>query len=143
MWAGGGLRFAAADARLGITPARIGLAYSLGEIKRLLELVGVARAKDLLFSARLLAAEEALRIGLLDRVVAPGELGATVRDYVTSLLALSGNSQRLIKRLTRLILDGATGETAESRSLRDGAVAHPDFTEGRRAFLEKRRPRFS
>ena len=63
------LRFAAADARLGITPARIGLAYSLGEIKRLIDLVGAARAKDLLFSARLLATDEALRIGLLDRVV--------------------------------------------------------------------------
>lgn len=136
------LRFAAADARLGITPARIGLAYSLGEIKRLIDLVGAARAKDLLFSARLLATDEALRIGLLDRVVPTAELDATVRDYVAGLLMLSGNSQRLIKRLTRLILDGATGETAESRALRDGAVSHPDFTEGRQAFLEKRRPRF-
>ncbi len=136
------LRFAAADARVGITPARIGLAYSLGEIKRLIDLIGAARAKDLLYSARLLAPDEALRIGLIDRVVAAVELEAAVRTYVDGLLALSGNSQRLIKRLTRLILDGATGETAESRALRDGAVGHPDFTEGRLAFMEKRRPRF-
>ena len=101
------LRFAAADARLGITPARLGLAYSLGEIKRLIELVGVARAKDLLFSARLVASDEALLIGLLDRVVPAAELDGAVRDYVRMLLTLSGNSQRLIKRLTRLILDGA------------------------------------
>jgi len=74
--------------------------------------------------------------------VAAAELEAAVRTYVEGLLSLSGNSQRLIKRLTRLILDGATGETAESRALRDGAVDHPDFTEGRLAFMEKRRPRF-
>ncbi len=81
---GGGLRprFAAADARLGIMPARLGLAYSLGEIKRLIELVGAARAKDLLFSARLLASRRGLADRLLDHVVATGELEATVRDYV-------------------------------------------------------------
>lgn len=136
------LRFAAADARFGITPARLGLAYSLGDVKRLLDLVGPARAKDILFSGRVLDAEEALRIGLVDRVVPPEDLAATIRAYAQTLISASGNSQHLIKRITRLLLDGATGETEESRRLRDSAVAHADFQEGYRAFLEKRRPRF-
>lgn len=137
------LRMAAADACFGITPARLGLAYSLGDVKRLVDLVGPARAKDILFSARLLDAEEALRIGLVDRVISPEELDGTVRAYARSLLDLSGSSHRRIKRIVRLVLDGAVAETEESRTLRDRAVSHPDFVEGRRAFLEKRRPRFT
>jgi enoyl-CoA hydratase/carnithine racemase len=136
------LRFAAADARFGITPARLGLAYSLGDVRRLVDLVGPACAKDILFSARLLDAEEALRIGLVDRVVPGDELAGTVQAYALTLAGLSGNSHRLIKRITRLVLDGAAAETPESRDLRDGAVGHPDFAEGRQAFLGKRRPRF-
>lgn len=136
------LRFVAGDARFGITPAKLGLAYSLGDIKRLVDLVGPARAKDLLFSARLLDAQEALRIGLVDRVVPSEDLPGVVDDYVSSLLSLSGNSHRLIKRLTGLVVAGTAQETEESRSLRDGAVGHPDFVEGRQAFLDKRRPRF-
>ena len=68
------LRFAASDARFGITPAKLGLAYSLGDVRRLVNLIGPARAKDLLFSARLIDADEALRLGLIDRVVPPDEL---------------------------------------------------------------------
>lgn len=136
------LRIAAADARFGITPARLGLAYSLGDVRRLVDLVGPARAKDILFSGRLLDAEEALRIGLVDRVVPPESLADAVQEHARLLMAASGNSQRLIKRIVRLVLDGASGEDEESRRLRDGAVAHPDFQEGQRAFLDKRRPRF-
>ncbi len=137
------LRFAASDARLGITPARLGLAYSLGDVKRLIDLIGPARAKDLLYSARLLDAAEALRIGLVDRVLPPGELATAVADYAGSLVALSGSSQRLIKQIAGLVRDGLNGETEHSRALRDGAVTHADFVEGRQAFLERRRPRFA
>jgi enoyl-CoA hydratase/carnithine racemase len=136
------LRFAAEGARLGITPARLGLAYALGDVRRLTDLVGPARAKDLLFSARLVAAGEALRLGLVDRVLPAGELAGAVRDYADALCALSGNSQRLIKAVVGSVLRGQREETAGSRALRDGAVGHPDFAEGRAAFLEKRAPRF-
>jgi enoyl-CoA hydratase/carnithine racemase len=137
------LRFAARDARFGITPARLGLAYALGDVRRLAQLVGPARAKDILFSARFLDAEEALLIGLVDRVMEVGELEDATRAYARSLVGLSGNSQRSIKRIAQMVLDGAVAETDASRRLRDGAVSHPDFAEGRRAFVEKRRPRFA
>lgn len=137
------LRFAATDARLGITPARLGLAYSLGDVKRLMDLVGPARAKDILFSARLLDAEEAGAIGLVDRVLPPEELSQGVAAYVQGLTTLSGSSQRLIKQIVRLVLSGQVEEDAASRALRDGAVAHADFAEGKSAFLAKRRPRFA
>lgn len=137
------LRFAAEGAKLGITPARLGLAYSLGDVRRLAALVGPARAKDLLFSARLMEAEEALRAGLIDRVVPSSELDAAVRDYAGSLAQRSGNSQRLIKSMLDLVASGQVHENAQSRALRDGAVSHPDFLEGRQAFMERRPPRFA
>lgn len=137
------LRFAAADARLGITPARLGLAYSLGDVRRLAGLIGQARAKDLLFSGRLVGAEEAMRLGLVDRVLPGSELATAVLDYAKSLCALSGSSQRLVKAIARLVDGGQVEEDAHSRALRDGAVEHADFVEGRTAFLAKRAPRFT
>ena len=137
------LRFAAADARLGITPARLGLAYAVGDVRRLVALTGPAQAKDLLFSARLVDAGEALRIGLVDRVVAPDDLASEAAGYVRSLCALSGNSQRSIKAIMRLLEQGQREENEASRDLRDLAVEHPDFSEGRSAFQAKRKPRFA
>lgn len=76
-------------------------------------------------------------------MTAPGELRPAVDAYVDGLLELSGNSQRLVKQLTRLVLAGETVETGSSRDLRDGAVSHADFEEGLGAFLERRPPRFA
>lgn len=137
------LRFAADGARLGITPARLGLAYSLGDVRRLSALVGPATAKDLLFSARLMEAAEAQRVGLVDRVVPNHEVNTTVRDYARSIAGLSGNSQRLIKFMFGLLASGQAEDDAHSRALRDEAVLHADFLEGRQAFLERRPPRFT
>jgi enoyl-CoA hydratase/carnithine racemase len=137
------LRFAAEDARLGITPARLGLAYALGDIRRLAALIGPARTKDLLFSARLVGAGEALRLGLVDRVTETGALESEVGGYVRSLCTLSGSSQRAIKAIARLVGLGQCQEDDASRALRDAAVEDPDFAEGRAAFLAKRPPRFS
>lgn len=137
------LRFAAEDARLGITPARLGLAYALGDVRRLIALVGPSRAKDLLFSARLIRAEEAMRLGLVDRVLATPECRVAVLSYARSLCALSGSSQRRLKSIARLVGQGQHAEDEISRALRDGAVEHADFAEGWTAFLAKRTPRFA
>ena len=137
------LRFAAEGARLGITPARLGLAYTLADTRRLVDLVGPARAKDILFSARLLGAAEAHRIGLIDRLLPDdGGLEAAVRDYAGALAANAAYSLRAIKRTVRMIAAGTRDDTPETRRWCDEAVEGPDFAEGWRAFLEKRRPVF-
>ena len=74
------LRFCAENAHLAIPPAKLGLLYGPVETRRLVELVGPARAKDLLFSGRRVETEEALNIGLIDRRVPAGELRRRGRE---------------------------------------------------------------
>jgi enoyl-CoA hydratase/carnithine racemase len=136
------LRFAASDARLGITPARLGLAYSFADTKQLVDVVGPARAKDILFSARLIGAEEALTMGLVDRCLPPGALEAETRAYAESLAGLSQVSIRTAKAMIEAVRAGADTETDALRAAFEASFAGADFAEGYRAFLDKRRPEF-
>ena len=87
------LRFCAADAYLAVTPAKLGLVYGHAETRRLVELVGPSRAKDLLFTGRRIETEEALAIGLIDRRVETA-LQETVMGYARGLAELSQASIR-------------------------------------------------
>ncbi len=136
------LRFAAEGAQLAMPPAKLGANYPFEGTRQLVQLVGPARAKDMLFSARLIAADEALRIGLIDRVVPEDALMGEVRAYASTVADLSASSVRVTKEIIQAILDGADVETAELKNLFDGSFAGEDFREGYRSFLEKRRPRF-
>lgn len=75
------LRFAASTAQLGIPAAQRGIAYPPEGLKKLVDIVGPSRTKDIMFSARRVKAEEALQIGLVNRVVAPGDLEAVTIEY--------------------------------------------------------------
>lgn len=136
------LRFAADDARFAITPARLGLAYSFDDTRQLVEKVGPARAKDILFSGRLLSAAEALAIGLIDRLEAQQELSASVDAYCALLCQSSGVSIAVLKRTINTIADGVTEAPTDLAAEFDALFDGPHFKEGRRAFLEKRRPQF-
>ena len=75
------IRIASDDSQFAIPAARLGLGYGLDGLRRLSGLVGPAMAKDILFTARRLSAEEALQVGLINRMVGVEELEATVREY--------------------------------------------------------------
>jgi enoyl-CoA hydratase/carnithine racemase len=136
------LRFCAADAHLAITPARIGLIYGHAETRRLIELVGPSRAKDLLFTARRIETDEALAIGLIDRRIETA-LQETVLGYARGLADMSQMSIRGGKRAIDAIAAGLTEETPAYRALTEAAAFGPDFVEGRAAFAEKRRAKFA
>ncbi len=136
------LRLAAEDARLGITPAKLGLMYSLADTKRLVDAVGAAAAKDILFTGRLLDAAEGLRLGLLQSVHAIEALGAAVAEKAAAIAASSQWSVRQTKTVVRDILAGAVDDDAGHRAAFLDAVEGEDFREGRDAFLAKRAPRF-
>lgn len=130
------MRVATPRARLGITPAKLGLVYPLHDVKLLVDLVGPGQAKRMLYSGLLLGADEAQRIGLIEVIAdSADELAATI-------LANSSHSTRNIKAFVRRILDGQTGDDAETRATFAAAFTGADFIEGTTAFVEKRKPRF-
>lgn len=133
-------RISGPKARFGITPAKLGLVYSLHDTKLLVDLVGPAQAKRILFTGALLPAEEAHTIGLV--TLLSEDPHATLADFAGQLVAVSGHSQRRSKVMIQRILDGQAHDDeatlAEFAAAFDGA----DFAEGVSAFLEKRKPVF-
>jgi enoyl-CoA hydratase len=137
------LRFCDETARFGITPAKLGLVYSLPATKALVDLVGPSQAKYVLFSGRQIPAARAREIGLVDEVYSADELEEVVTDLARSIASRAQFSVRSTKRITRLIMDGAAEDTDESKHLRLTSFSSEDYREGVRAFLEKREPRFT
>ena len=133
------LRFSAEDAYLAVPPAKLGLLYGPVETRRLVKLVGPARAKDLLFSGRKVETAEALAMGLIDRRVAPSELHGAVETYARDLASLSQTSIRGAKRIVDA---GSGGAQVDLRALIEAAALDEDFREGRAAFAARRKPTF-
>jgi enoyl-CoA hydratase/carnithine racemase len=137
------LRFADEQARLGITPAKLGLVYSLESTKRLVDLVGPARAKWILMSGQHVHAARALELGLFDEVVATGELPRITYEFAGLLCSRAQFTVRATKEIVRRILAGQTEDDEATRALRNSSFDTDDYAEGVRAFLEKRAPVFT
>jgi enoyl-CoA hydratase/carnithine racemase len=135
-------RFAATSARFGVTPARLGVAYKLGDAKRLIDAVGLAHARDMLMTGRIMGSGEAAQIGLIDRALPADRLWPEAEAYAQTLAGLSQYAIRAAKSVIADILAGAAQETDRSRRLFIDAFTGEDLVEGARAFLEKRPPRF-
>lgn len=136
------LRFASPKARFGITPVKLGLIYSLQDTKQLVDLVGPAEAKSLLFTGRLIDAAEALRIGLINGIHPAEELDDAVLALARVIAENSQWGVRGIKRVIRMILDGAVDDTPETEAMFRESFGGPDYEEGVAAFLERRKPAF-
>jgi enoyl-CoA hydratase/carnithine racemase len=136
------LRIASPDAFFAVPPARLGIAYSLADTKRLQDLVGPSRTKEILFTGRHIGAEEALALGMVNEVVAADALGARADALARQIAANAGNSVRAAKKVADMIAAGTTRETPETRRLFDESFGSAEFAEGARAFIEKRPPRF-
>jgi enoyl-CoA hydratase/carnithine racemase len=134
------LRIAGPAARFGITPAKLGLVYSLEDTRRLVEAVGASQARRILFSADLLDAAESARIGLA--TILTGHPRTEAEALAHRLAAVSGHSQRESKRMIGRILAGQTADDADTRALFAAAFDGPDFREGSAAFLDRRPARF-
>jgi enoyl-CoA hydratase/carnithine racemase len=132
------LRIASDRARLGITPAKLGLMYSLADTKRLVDVVGPSRARDILYTGRILTAQEALGIGLIDAITPAHGLDAAVAEKSATIAAASQWSARKAKQIIARILAGQTDDDAETGAWMLDAVEGEDFIEGRDAFLGKR-----
>lgn len=136
------LRLASPDAYFAIPPAKLGIAYSLADTKRLQDLVGPSRAKEILFTGRRILAEEALSLGLVNEIVPAEALASRADALAREIAGNAGNSVRAAKAVVDMISAGVLAETPESRRFFDESFASPEFAEGARAFVEKRPPRF-
>lgn len=134
------LRFAAEGARLGITPAKLGVVYPAVPTHRLATLVGPARAKYLLFSGELVTAARAERFGLLDEVLPDGELDSRAMEFARLLARRSPQTIGAAKAVlaTATLADARVAAAPWERKSRQA----PDVREGLAAFLERREPRF-
>lgn len=136
------LRFAAQDAKFGITPSRLGLAYSPEDTAQLIEKTGPARAKDLLFSARLISGQDAYRYGLIDFIAGEAGVSSDVLAYAEELAARSPASLRATKAIVEGLIAVDRPRCDDLRPLYEATFRGADFDEGRRAFLAKRSPQF-
>jgi len=137
------IRFADRTAKFAITPAKLGLVYPFGDIARLIDAVGVANAKDILFSARIIKAKPAKKMGLIHLALGVDELDNHVMDYASKLLGLSPESLRITKSMISAYQNGQRTDTTETDAQFLAGFSSKDFGEGFRAFLEKRNPDFS
>jgi len=149
---GGGLAFAiCCDLRIctegskfGIPAAKLGLGYGYSGVKRLVDLVGPAFAQEIFFTARQFDAREAGAMGLVNRVVPDGELEAYTTDYAATIAANAPLTVGSIKRIVAEALnDPETRDLALCERLVNACNSSQDYIEGRRAFMEKRKPAFS
>jgi enoyl-CoA hydratase/carnithine racemase len=137
-------RFAAEDSRLGQPEVKLGIMPGAGGTQRLPRLVGAQRARELIFSGRWVTAEEALAIGLVDRVLPPPEVYPAALEEAGRLAQGPTAAYRGMKLA---LLAGAqhgqeSGLEQERERFRE-LFATEDQKEGMRAFLDKREPRFT
>jgi len=136
-------RIAADTARLGIPSGRLGITIGHRHILRLVRLVGPARARELLMTARIVDAAEALAMGLVDHVLPPAELESYTLDFAARIARCAPLSVAWAKAAILRCLDdpslAGVGDDAEAATRCYGTE---DFREGVRAFLERREPVF-
>ena len=138
------LRIASSDSVFFIPAARLGLGYRHSAMKNLVDLIGPGAAKDLFFTARKIDAAEARSLGLVNRVCAPDELAALLLEYTTALADNAPLTVRAAKVVIGEILKPAPEFNAElCQKVIRGCFESEDYAEGRRAFMEKRKPVFT
>ncbi|GAA3813103.1 enoyl-CoA hydratase-related protein [Sphaerisporangium flaviroseum] len=136
------LRIASEDARFGITPAKLGIVYSLASTKQLVDAVGPAWARQILYTGDHLDAATALRIGLVNEVHPANDLPARVRELAGTIASRAPVSVRGSEEIIARILHGQHADDDPVRALYDASYTSAEYAEGVDAFLEKRPPRF-
>ena len=133
------LRLCSPDAKFGVPIARtLGNCLSMNTVARLIDLMGPARMKEMIFTARMIEAQEAHAAGLVNEVVAAEALEGRVRELAEQIAANAPLTIRVTKEAVRRVL--AQRRTAQGEDLVLAAYMSEDFAEGVRAFLEKRKP---
>jgi enoyl-CoA hydratase len=138
------LRIAAEGSRFGIPAAKLGLGYAYDGIKKLIDLVGPARAREIFYTARQFSAEEALSMGLINQLVPGEKLEGFVQEYCDMIAANAPLTVRSVKAIVKEALkDESERDLDLCKRMVDACFASQDYAEGRTAFMEKRKPVFT
>ena len=137
------IRIAAKGSRFAVPAAKLGLGYRFDGIKTLSDVVGPSFAKEIFFTARQFDADEALTMGLINRLVDLDKLDAYVADYAKRI---GENAPMTISAakfcVNEAMKDGTERDLATADAMVNACFASADYTEGRTAFMEKRKPAF-
>ncbi len=131
-------------AKFGLPAAKLGLGYGMGRTKPLVDLVGPAYAKEMFFTGRQFDASEALRMGLVNRVVADEELSAVVDELAQTIAGNAPLTVRCSKQVVNEVMkDQQDRDVAATERAVAACFASNDYKEGQTAFMAKRKPEFT
>jgi enoyl-CoA hydratase/carnithine racemase len=137
------IRIASEDARFGVPAAKLGLGYRFTGIKRLSDIVGPQFAAEIFYTARQFSAQEALQMGLINRLLPVAELEKYVREYATTIVNNAPLTIAAVKRsILEYVKDPAERDLDLCQQMVDTCFASKDYIEGQTAFMEKRKPVF-
>ena len=137
------IRIAADDARFAVPAAKLGLGYRFEGIKRLCDIVGPSFAAEIFYTGRQFSAQEALQMGLVNRVVPAAELEDRMLEYAN---AIAANAPLTIASVKRALIENSKDPGQRDLELCQRMVEacyeSEDYKEGQAAFMEKRKPQF-
>jgi enoyl-CoA hydratase len=137
------MRIASDNSKFGVPAAKLGLGYAYPGLKRLVDVVGPAFAKEIFFTGRQFDATEAREMGLVNRIVKPDDLETYVKGYADTI---AGNAPLTLKSVKfivgEVVKDESQRDLVRANELVEACFTSQDYTEGRTAFMEKRKPVF-
>jgi enoyl-CoA hydratase len=138
------LRICTDNSRFAVPAAKLGIGYGYNGLKRLVDIVGPAFAKEIFYTARQFDAKEAADMGLVNRVVPQAELEAYVTSITDMICANAPLTIKAVKgTVSEILREDSKRNLARSAELVEACFKSSDYTEGRTAFMQKRKPVFT
>jgi enoyl-CoA hydratase/carnithine racemase len=138
------LRICTDNSRFAVPAAKLGIGYGYNGLKRLVDIVGPAFAKEIFYTARQFDAQEAAVMGLVNRVVPQAELETYVKSITDMICANAPLTIKAVKvTVAEVLREDSKRDIARSAAMVEACFGSRDYTEGRTAFMEKRKPVFT
>ena len=137
------IRICTENAKFGVPAAKLGLGYGMNRAKPLVDLIGPAYAKEMFFTGRQFTAQEAEKMGLVNRVVADEQLETVVGEIAKTIVENAPLTVKCAKLVVGEVLkDPENRDVAATERAVEACFKSQDYKEGQAAFMEKRKPRF-